>query len=187
MTTVRATLAATALLALPTPLVAWATARVAVIDAGATISLPFRIVLAASNWYLRLLPLASVIVLGAIVIAGLLSGPTSLQEKRSALLSWLCIAGATSVLYMSSAWLAFEFFASHAALHLGIPLGMFAAIAAVVLGAQVQGLMWKTKSTRVRGWHIAVCGSLLLFFGPLALLPPAWVLLTSRRVIGAEP
>jgi hypothetical protein len=187
--TVRATLAASALLALPIPGVAWVTARVAVIDTGASISLPFRIAIAVSNWYTRLLPVASLIVLGAIVIIGLLLSRLSLSEKRRALLWWIFIAGATTILDMAIWWLPFEFLASNAAMKLNfisLSLSAFAAIAAEVLAAQVQGLVSKSKSSRIRGWHIAVCGTLLLFLGPLALLPPAWVLVTSRGVTVVE-
>ena len=166
------------------PLVTWVACRAAAITSGDTISLPFRIALVASNWYERLFVPLSVVLFGGIVVVGFISTRASFQEKRNALLSWVSIAAASLALEVGIWWLPFDLLAGNAAVKLVILsslLGAVAIMAAVVLAVQVQGIVSKTSSTRVRGWHIAVCGTLLLFLGPFALLVPIWVLATSAR------
>ena len=115
---------------------------------------------------------------------GLFAGKTSLHEKRSALLWWIGIAAAAEALSIGIWWFQIDFLDSNATVKLVILsmiLGGVAVLAAVALAVQIQEGVWKTTTTAVRGWHIAVCGVLLMFFGPLALLAPIWVLASSRR------
>jgi len=181
VTSVRATVVVAVILALPIPIASWAAARVAEVPAGVELSLPFRITLAASNWYVRLLPIASLVILSVTAaVAAALSRVSGTAERRRALLVWTCIAALDWVSFALVSWVPFSLMSRLVPISMILmALGIVATVAAVATAAIVQGEMWKTGATSVRSWHVAAIGFVLFVLGPLALLPPVWVLVRS--------
>ena len=186
MTTVRLALAAAVLLLLPAPLVVRTTEYVASLEPGVSIDLWMRIVITASNGYVRFWLPAAFVVLGGIGFVGLSFEKPGFAEQRRALTWWIVIAVSGAILELGigrpttpMGWV-----------RLAVLSGMMASlaiVAAVVVASRLQAAIARSHETRLRAWHVATLGTaLLLVAGLPALLLPAWVLLASHRASGVD-
>ena len=169
------------------PAVSWVIDRAGQLAAaGAPLSLEWRIAIAATSWYVRLLPF---IAIGGVALAALIGGYLSRQcsvvQERRALLGWLLIAIPDLALpfiapLMPSLGISVGTWIY--GLTVLIAVGIVAPLAAIVMGAHLQARIRTSLSSRVRGWHIALSSLVLAALGPALLIPPIWVWVRAGSV-----
>ena len=168
------------------PVVSWVVARAIEFEAAGTeLSLPWRLTLAATNWYVRLLPFIAIGGVGfAALVGGLTSRGTSLVEERRLLGAWLVLSVTDFVLpfvpYAKGRWWS-------EGLLLIVAVGIVAPVAAVVVAAHLQSRIRGRLASRVRGWHVAAASLGLAVLGPAALIPPVWVWARAGKAGGDPP
>ena len=161
-------------------------------ESGATLSLGWRIAIAATNLYVRLLPF---IVIGGVGLAALVGGYISRQcpvmHERRALLGWLLIAVPDLVLpFIGPKMASLGGPSGRAWIHgftVLMAVGIVAPVAAIVMGAHLQARIRARLASRVRGWHIAVASAVLAVLGPALLIPPMWVWVRAGSVTDVSP
>ena len=181
-----------AAIAMLVPVVSWIVDRAgAFAKAGATLSLGWRLAIAATNWYVRFLPFIAVggVALAAIV-GGYLSRRCPPRQERRALLGWLVVA----LLYVCLPLLAslVPNLGSHIRLNwihgltALMAVGIVAPVATVLVGAHLQARIRTSSGSRVRGWHVAIGSLALAAAGPAFLIPPLWVWVRAGSVSTAS-
>jgi hypothetical protein len=174
------------------PAVSWVVERAGELAASdATLSLGWRIAIAATSWYVRLLPF---IAIGGVALAALVGGYLSRQcsviYERRALLVWLLIALPDLALpFIAPLVPSLGGPSGRAWIHgftVLMAVGIVAPVAAIVIGAHLQSRVRMQLASRVRGWHIAGASVLLALLGPALLVPPVWVWVRSGSVADAS-
>jgi len=170
------------------PAVSWVVDRAGQFAAtGSTLSLEWRIAIAATNWYVRLLPFIAIggVALAAL-IGGYLSRHCSVVLERRALLGWLIIAIPDLALpFIAPLMPSLGDVSGRTWLHgltVLMAVGIVAPLAAIVMSAHLQARIRTSLSSRVRGWHIVVGSLVLAALGPALLIPPVWVWVRAGSV-----
>jgi hypothetical protein len=175
------------------PVVSWVVERAGELAAsGAELTLGWRILIAATSWYVRLLPFVAI---GGVALATLVGGYVSrhcsLIHERRALLGWLLISIPDLALpFIAPLMPRLEGPSSRAWIHgftVLMAVGIVAPVAAILIGAHLQSRIRTRLASRVRGWHIAAASVLFALLGPALLIPPAWVWVRARSVIDVAP
>jgi len=159
---------------------------------GTTLSLGWRIAIAATSWYVRLLPF---IAIGGVALAALVGGYLSRQcsviHERRALLGWVLIALPDLALpFIAPLMPSLGGPSGRAWIHgftVLMAVGIVAPVAAIAIGAHLQSRVRTQLASRVHGWHIAGASVLLAVLGPALLIPPLWVWARSGSLTHASP
>jgi hypothetical protein len=179
-------------MALLVPAVSWVVAQAGTFaESGETIPFGWKLAIAVTNWYVRLLPFIAIGGVGfAALVGGFRSRGCPIVQERRALLAWVVLAAVyMAVPVVASAFPPIDHISANWIHGLTPVMGVevVAPAAAVLIGAHLQGRIRASLSSRVRGWHIAVGSVVLAILGPALLIPPMWVWHRTRALATVLP